>query len=83
MTEVSNPGVCEKPHVDLPVVSLAQGVASLGKGGGRNFVEEEKRVTTRSRKKKEEVESSEVEDEILGAGAEKSLGEVEEGVLKK
>ena len=60
-------------------MSLAQGVASLGKGGGRNFVEEEKRVTTRSRKKEEEVESSEVKDEILVAGAEKSLGEVEEG----
>ena len=43
----------EQPLVDLPVVSLAQGDTSLGKGDEGNFVEvgEEKRVTTRSERK--------------------------------
>ena len=54
--------------MDLPLVSLAQSDASLGKGDKGNFVEV-------SEKNKEEAESSEVDDaDILVVGADNGLG---------
>ena len=61
----------EKPQLDIPNVSLAQGDASLGKRDvGNLLLLRKKRVMTRSRKK-EEVDSIEFEEEILVAGAQR------------